>query len=100
MLICTLMVNKKLPYALWHCIKPGQFKKLVLRCSLAIALNIMEFTIVKYISLVFQGIARNLTPIVTCILAYFMVKERFTRMDAFFIFVSLIGIIVLNIGQE
>lgn len=96
--ICAVTVNKELPKALWTCIKPGQFKNIILRCAQAIAINIIEYNVVKNIDLVFQGIARNLTPIATVILAYFMTKERFSRLDQFFILVSLVGVILVNVG--
>ena len=97
-LIVILTVNKDLPKALWTQIPKGQFKNVFLRCFQDIGINFIEFQVVKNISLVFQGIARNLTPIATVVLAYFMTKERFSRVDIFFIIVSLIGVILLNIG--
>lgn len=72
----------------------------MLRCFQAISINFIEFTVVKNISLVFQGIARNLTPIATVILAYFMTNERFSGVDKFFIVISLIGVIILNVGEN
>ena len=32
------------------------------------------------------------------ILAYFMTHERFSRLDMFFILVSLVGVVLVNIG--
>ena len=97
-LLNILIVNKDLPKALWTQISKVQFKNIFLRCFQDIGINFIEFQVVKNISLVFQGIARNLTPIATVVLAYFMTKERFSRVDIFFIIVSLIGVILLNIG--
>lgn len=58
----------------------------------------ITFYIIKYISLVFQGIVANLTPIATMMLSFFMTGERFKISDIIFITVSLIGVIIVTVG--
>lgn len=83
---------------MYDSVPPGQGFNLFLRCFQASLINIIELSIIKYISLVFQGIARNLTPIATVFLSFLMTGEKFKTVDIVFILVSLFGVTLTTIG--
>lgn len=97
-LLCVIIVNKNLKFAMYDSIEKNQAKNLTLRCLAAGMINTLELTIVKYLSMVFQGVARNLTPIATMILSALWIGEKFNNIDILFMIVSLIGVIAITIG--
>ena len=76
----------------------GAAKLIALRWFLSMVANCVEQSVVKYISLVFCGIARNLTPIATIILSFILTGERFKQFDIVFILVSLCAVTMVTIG--
>jgi len=75
--LSIIMVNKDLKYVMWDCITSDQVKWIRYRCFQTNCTNFMEHNIIKYISLVFEGIANNLSPIATMVLTYLTIGERF-----------------------
>ena len=63
-------------------------------------MNFNAVFVIKYISLVFHGIANNLTPIVTMVMSYFSLDERFKVGDIVFIVISLIGATLTTLGIQ
>ena len=61
-------------------------------------MNFNAFFVIKYISLVFHGIANHLTPIVTMVLSYFTLNERFKGSDIIFTAISLCGATLTTLG--
>ena len=94
---CVIIVNKNLKN-LFEEIPRNQIKILIIRSLIFTAGMCITFYIIKYISLVFQGIVANLTPIATMMLSFFMTGERFKISDIIFITVSLIGVIIVTVG--
>ena len=97
-ILCIIIVNKDLKYAMYDSIPLNQKKNLFFRCLAAGMINSLELTIVKYLSMVFQGVARNLSPIATMILSALWIGEKFNNIDILFMVVSLIGVIAITIG--
>ena len=97
-LICILMARGNLKYILYDSVPPNQGKNIFLRCFQASLINIIELTIVKYISLIFQSIARNLTPIATVVMSYFMTGEKISNSEIVFIVISLAGVTCTTVG--
>lgn len=83
---------------MWDIVPREQSKNIFYRCVQSNCANLIEISVIKYISLVFVGIVNNLSPILTMCLAYFTVKERFKFADILFIVVSLIGVTLTTIG--
>lgn len=82
----------------WDKLPPGKMKLMLLRCVLATIVQVTNLTIVKYFSLVFQGIARNMTPIVTILLSQVLIGESVSCFDISFTLVSLIGVVFIIAG--
>ena len=95
---CLIIVNKNLKKVLIDDIPRKQIKMLILRSVIFTAGIVITFYIIKYISLAFQGIIANLTPIVTMLLSSLMTGERFKQSDIIFISVSLTGVIIVTLG--
>lgn len=95
---CLLIVNKNLKKVLIDDIPKKQIKMLILRSIIFTAGIVITFYIIKYISLAFQGIIANLTPIATMVLSSLMTGERFKKSDLIFISVSLMGVIIVTVG--
>ena len=95
----TLALNfGHLKQRIWDDLPPEKVKLLFIRCFLATTVQVTNLTIVKYFSLIFQGIARNLTPIVTILLSQVMIGESVPCFDISFTLVSLIGVVLIIAG--
>ena len=62
--------------------------------------NLQQLFIVKYLSLVYDGIARNTVPLVVVILSYFMSGLRVKSKDLILIVVTFVGVSLITIGYE
>jgi drug/metabolite transporter (DMT)-like permease len=56
--------------------------------------------VVKYVSLTFTSVARNLTPIITIFFGVWMLGEKLKNKDIFMSIVSLLGVILIIIGYS
>ena len=97
-LICIVTVNKDLWHVMYASVPHGQGKNIALRCLQGSLINLIEMTIIKYISLIFQGIARNLSPIATIIMSFYTTGEHIKKTDLLYISISLIGVTCTTIG--
>ena len=98
MLLCVLTINKDLKFVMWDIIPRDQWKNIFFRCIQSNSSSFIEIGVIKYISLVFQGIAYNFSPIGTMILSYFSLGERFKMSDVVFVLFSLFGVALTTIG--
>jgi hypothetical protein len=51
------LVNKDLKYVVWDSVKSSDFKNLMLRSGQGSLLILIQFSIVKYLSMIFIGLA-------------------------------------------
>jgi drug/metabolite transporter (DMT)-like permease len=93
-----LTVNKNIPKAIYYEIPPNNKQNIAVRCISASMLNIMQYSLVKYISLTFQAVSRNLTPIATVFVSFLLLKERIKLTDLLFTCISFIGVTLMVIG--
>lgn len=99
--IGVLMINNvNYKKRVYDDVPSSMVKMLVLRCFLTVVGIFLEFTVIKYLSLVYQGIARNLTPIATLLMAVYMNGEKISAFDALFTIVSLGGVIMIVAGLD
>lgn len=56
--------------------------------------------VVKYVSLTFTSVARNLSPILTIFLGVYMLGEEFKLKDVFLSVISLAGVVLIVIGYK
>jgi len=53
------------------------YKNILIRCLLNCSVVMIDFYVIKYISLAFRGVLKGLTPVVTMIFSWFIIGERF-----------------------
>ena len=98
-MILALWHNVRLKNIMVDSVPPHMYKNLFLRCLQACFLNVFEFTVVKYVSLIFQGIALNLSPISTMILSFFITGEAIKMEDIIFIIISFMAATLITYGN-
>ena len=59
---------------------------------------LIQFTIVKYLEMTYIGIAQNLTPLLTVIMAYFMIGEKIKSIDILMIIIGFGGVTMVIYG--
>lgn len=58
----------------------------------------ITFMVIKYVSLNFTTVTRNLTPLITIFIGAWLLGTKIKIFDLFVSFVSLIGVILIIIG--
>ena len=58
----------------------------------------ITFLVIKYVSLNFTTVTRNLTPLITIFIGAWLLGTKIKIFDLFVSFVSLIGVILIIIG--
>ena len=62
-------------------------------------LNIFEFSVIQYISLIYLGIGFNLTPLVTLFVSFYLTGETFKKSDYIFLAVSFTAVSMITYGN-
>lgn len=96
----AVYLNRQLPHVAYSSIPSDQMGNLAKRALQASLLNIIEFSVLKYIALVFQGVAYNLNPVVTTLLAYFLENERPASVDLVFMICLFAAVFMVTLGYS
>ena len=96
--LCYSNVNLK--YVVYDSIPRHQFTNLLKRSLQASSLILIQFSIVKYLSLIFIGISQNCTPLVTVFMSFYMTGEKIRCFDFVLIFITFIGVMLVILGIE
>lgn len=67
--------NTKFMNIIWHDIPAGSFKSLVIRGVTCTTVNLIQYSVIKYLNLVFVGIASNAVPPITALLSFLFIGE-------------------------
>ncbi len=68
--------------------------------TLGVLLLASIYTSVKSLPLVLVGVVTNLSPVLTAVLSFFILKKALTSVDAVALVASFIGIVLLITGGE
>ena len=98
-LFCVLHVNKNLKQVVWDTVPSTHFKFLLVRCAQNSLFILIQFTIVKYLSLIYIGLATNMTPLFTIIISYVLTGEKLKPTDIGLILISFVGVTFITLGQ-
>jgi drug/metabolite transporter (DMT)-like permease len=98
-IFCVFYVNKNLKHVIWDSVPNTHFKFLAVRCLQNSVFILIQFTIVKYLSLIYIGLAQNMTPLFTIILSYFLTGEKLKMNDVGLIFISFVGVTLITLGS-
>ncbi len=71
---------------------------LLLRIFVSIMMLVCIYTSVKYLPLVYVSLTSNLSPLVTAIFSYFIIKVPVSRLDVTILIVSFAGVALLITG--
>ena len=74
------------------------YKNILIRCLLNCSVVMIDFYVIKYISLAFRGVLKGLTPVVTMVFSWLIIGEKFKSHEIVFLFISLIGVSSVTIG--
>ena len=58
----------------------------------------ISFLVIKYVSLNFTTVTRNLTPLITIFIGAWLLKTKIKMFELFVSLISLIGVILIIIG--
>ena len=74
-------MNKELKYAVWDSIPRGTSGTLCYRTIQGASTNYINYYTTKFLPLTLIAIVNNLSPLVTVVLAFFVLKERISRLE-------------------
>ena len=98
-LVIQLMVlNVNLKSAVWDGISRDSVGPLVFRVFQGIALNIIEFSVVKYIPMTMISIVYNMSPLITIIFAFLLLKEKVKTFEVIMVIFLIGGVVTVVTG--
>jgi len=95
---CLLWVNKNVKRYVWDDVSSNQFSELCKRAIQGSLLVFVQFSVAKYLSLVYIGLAQNIAPLVTIVMSYFMIGEKLKPIDIFLIIITCAGVTLITLG--
>jgi len=72
----TVKLNKDIKYVMWDSINRDNVGGLVFRTVQGNISIFIQFMCVKYFALTTVGVTQNVSPLITVILAYFILSEK------------------------
>jgi len=90
-------VNKDLKGAVWDGIDRKSVGPLIFRSIQGTTTNIINYSVAKYIALTMICIVNNMGPLITVILAYFLLKERVKNFEIVMLCLTVGGVIVVTV---
>mmetsp|Transcript_31552 Transcript_31552/g.41786 ORF Transcript_31552/g.41786 Transcript_31552/m.41786 type:complete len:176 (+) Transcript_31552:678-1205(+) len=98
LLILTFAVNKDLKKVTWDPVDRKSVGPLAFRSAQGSITNIINYSVTKYLPLTLISIVNNLSPLVTVILAFFILKERIKKFEIFILIITMGGVALVVIG--
>ena len=99
-LLLGTMFGNKLKEYLYDNIDKKLKWQLALRVTLGVLLLVSIYTSVKSLPLVLVGVVTNLSPLLTAVLSFFILKKALTSVDAVALVASFTGVVLLITGGE
>lgn len=96
--IFLAIMNKNFAYYMWESIPRKYVKNLISRVIQGLILMVCIFSSIKYFPLVFVSLISNLTPLLTALLSFILLKKGLSVLDTTILIVSFIGVTVLITG--
>ena len=92
LIILCIVVNKGLKAAVWDGIDRKSAGPLIFRTCQGSSTNIINFSVTKYLPLTLTSIVNNMSPLVTVILAFFLLKEKIKRTELIILILTVAGV--------
>ena len=95
-----MIVNKELKPAVWDGVDRKSVGPLIFRTIQGTCTNIINYSVTKFLPLTLIAIVNNMGPLVTVVLAYFILKENLKLFEIVMITLTVGGVVtVILTGQ-
>ena len=96
----VIWVNKELKSAVWDGVDRKSVPPLIFRSIQGTATNIINYSVTKFLPLTLIAIVNNMGPLVTVVLAFFILKERIKTFEIVMILLTVGGVLTVVIGES
>ena len=96
--ILILVLNRKLKHIMYDSVDPNAKFALAFKTSQSTASIFISYTAMKYFSVSTVGVVCSLTPLVACMLAAVILKEKLTFWTVFSVFIVLCCVLMVIFG--
>jgi drug/metabolite transporter (DMT)-like permease len=97
--IFLFIMKMDVSYYLWKSIPAKYWKDLVSRVMQGLVLMVAIYTSIKNFPLVYVSLVSNMTPLLTAVASYFLIKKGLSKLDTAILVVSFIGVTLLITGS-
>ena len=90
-----MIVNKELKPAVWDGVDRKSVGPLIFRTIQGTCTNIINYSVTKFLPLTLIAIVNNMGPLVTVVLAYFILKENLKLFEIVMITLTVGGVVTV-----
>ena len=98
--IMLFILNINFWNIMYTSVTPGNRLNLFLRVTVINVALYCILTAIQSLPLVMVVLVKNLSPLLTAVAAYVILKEKITRLDVFILLASFLGVILLITGTQ
>ena len=96
--IMIIAYNIRLKKAVWDGVNRTNVGPLIFRTIQGSTANIISLSLNKYLNLTIISIVTNMSPLISMVLAYLILKEKIKGFEVFMLFMTIVGILVVIVG--
>ena len=96
----ALIVNKDLKPAVWDGVDRKSVGPLIFRSLQGTCTNVINYSVTKFLPLTMICIVNNMGPLVTVVLAFFLLKELIRCFEILMIVLTVAGVMVVTIYAD
>lgn len=90
-----IIVNKDLKPAVWDGVDRKSAGPLVFRSIQGTMTNIINYSVTKFLPLTLIAIVNNMSPLITLVLAFFILKEKIKKFEILMIVLTVAGVVTV-----
>ena len=99
-LILFIAINRNLKYVMYDCVDPEAKGALAFKTGQSTASIFISYNAMKYFSVSTVGVVCGLTPLIACVLARLILKEKLTCWTVASIFIVLACVLMVIFGAD
>lgn len=96
--IMIIAYNVSLKKAVWDGVNRGNVGPLIFRTIQGSTANIISLSLNKYLDLTIIAIVTNMSPLISMVLAYLILKEQVKKFEVFMLVLTIVGILIVILG--
>ena len=100
MIFQLLIVNVNLKKAVWDDLSRDNVQPLLLRVLQGTVGTLINFSAAKYIPMTIISVVNSMSPLITIVLAFLILKDKIKTFEAIMLFLLIIGIVVVVTGEQ